>query len=391
MLASQVEVRKLAALLAQPESTLQDLTAYPPEALRTLRLLAEEQCLTQQRPFFRRWATLLGMLPAPLAASLANRMGPLLTARAATEMPSMRAAAIANRLSPVFLARVCHHLDPQRSRELIRQLATPRLVDTALLLIEQQAYLLLGRVADALDDAAIAAVMAAVHDDAHLLRIALYMESRTRLDHLVRLLPRERLIRAVLLATDPEQDLMVEVIALLANLGYGLKHELGDLAASQPAMVLERIIQVAESRQLWPDLIPVIAELSADTQQRLLTLPVLLQQPKILAHIIDAADQHELWSQVLPLVAMMSPQLLERVAEQAAALPDQALRRAMEAALMTEQWPALVSVAQRLPADRQRQVASIIDGYGQQDPQLRRRLVSLASQHQLGQLFSANG
>lgn len=388
MLASQIEVRKLAALLDQPASSLADLTAFPPEALRQLRHLCEEKCLATDRDRFSRWARLTSLLPSPLMAALARRAGPLLTARIATEMPSHRGAAIAQRLPAPFLARVCQHLDPQRSRELIRQLPPALLVDTAMTLIDEGAFMLLGRVADALDDDATRAVMDAVDNDGHLLRIALFMESRTRLDHLVRLLPRERLLQAVLLATDPHNDLMLEVIALLGNLGYELKHQLGDLAASQPVTVLERIIQVAEEHQLWPDLIPVIAELSPATQQRLLELPVLQQQPEILGHIITAADSHGLWSRLLPLVAMMEPALLREVGNQAAILDRAAIGRAMEAALTTEQWPALVRVAQHLPEQRQQDIAGIIDDYGKVDPALRQRLVTLAENNDLQALFT---
>lgn len=388
MLASQIEVRKLAALLDQPESALTDLTVYPPEALRQLRHLCEEKCFAAGRGRFRRWARLTVLLPPPLMAPLARRAGPLLTALIATEMPSYRGAAIARRLSSTFLAQVCQHLNPQRSRELIRQLPPALLVDTALTMIDEGAFMLLGRVADALDDDTTRAVMDAVDNDGHLLRIALFMESRTRLDHLVRLLPRERLVKAVLLATDPDNDLMLEVIALLGNLGYELKHQLGDLAASQPATVLDRIIQVAEEHQLWPDLIPVIAELSPATQQRLLELPVLQQQPEILGHIITAADQHGLWSRLLPLVGMMEPALLRQVGRQAALLDRQAIGRAMEAALTTEQWQALVKVAQHLPAHRQRDIADFIDGYGKVDPALRQRLVTLAENNGLQALFA---
>lgn len=383
MLASLIEVRKLAALLEQPASELDDLTPYPPEALRQLRHLCEETCLADDRARFQRWAQLAAWLPPALTAPLARRAGPLLTARIATEMPSHRGAAIARRLPVSFLTRVCQHLDPQRSRELIRHLPPPLLVETALTLIREGAFMLLGRVADALDDATTRAIMEAVDNDSHLLRIALYMESRTRLDHLVRLLPRERLMQAVLLATDPANDLVLEVIALLGNLGYELKHQLGDLAASQPDAVLERIIQVTEAHQLWPDLIPVIAELSPATQQRLLALPALQQQPAILGHIITAADQHGLWSRLLPLVAMMGPALLQEVGNQAAILDRHAIARAMEAALTTEQWPALVRVAGHLPAQRQNDVAQIIDEYGKVDPALRQRLATLAADNGL--------
>ena len=106
--------------------------------------------------------------------------------------------------------------------------------------------------------------------------------------------------------------------------------------------MLDRIIQVAEEHQLWPDLIPVIAELSPATQQRLLELPVLQQQPDILGHIITAADQHGLWSRLLPLVGMMEPALLRQVGKQAALLDRQAIGRALD------QKASLV----RLPGDR---------------------------------------
>ena len=73
MLASQIEVRKLSALLDQPASSLADLTVYPPEALRQLRHLCEETCLTADRDRFRRWAQWTSIAPSPLMAALARR------------------------------------------------------------------------------------------------------------------------------------------------------------------------------------------------------------------------------------------------------------------------------------------------------------------------------
>jgi hypothetical protein len=76
------------------------------------------------------------------------------------------------------------------------------------------------------------------------------------------------------------------------------------------------------------------------------------------------------------------------VGNQAAMLDRAAIERAMEAALTTEQWHALVRVAQYLPAQRQQDIAEIIDGYGKVDPALRQRLVTLAKENGLQALFT---
>ena len=100
MLASQIEVRKLSTLLDQPASSLADLTAYPPEALRQLRHLCEEKCFASDRGRFHRWAQWSSLVPPPLMAVLARRAGPLLTARVATEMPSHRGCLLYTSPSP---------------------------------------------------------------------------------------------------------------------------------------------------------------------------------------------------------------------------------------------------------------------------------------------------
>ena len=92
---------------------------------------------------------------------------------------------------------------------------------------------MLGTFVAVFPDDVVAEVEAAIEDEEALLKAAYFVESRNRLDHLVRLMPRERLRRAVLLALDESRDLMREVASLIVNVSYALKRELGEIAAEQ--------------------------------------------------------------------------------------------------------------------------------------------------------------
>lgn len=382
-LQARLELTKLARRLNISTQQLAALSSQPADNLRLLRRQSTLSLFHREHAFFHHLATILAPLPTPLLAALATRFGPRVTAQLAVALPSAYAAGLAARLSSELLAQTCLHLDPLRSRELIRHLDLSTLVRAACQLVDKHAFIELGQLADFLDDDAIQAVIAAIDDDRALLSIAYYMESRTRLDHIVQLMPRQRLERIVMNAADPANDQICEILALLSSVGYSLRSPLSALAADQPAQTLTQIILLSDRYQLWPELLPILTALNPERQRRLLALPVLLEQPSLLSHAIEAADQHGLWSSVLPLVPLMNNELVQTVAEQAARLPDAAIERAMTAALMGEQWQALAQVAQRLPADKQMLVRSIIVGYGAVDAELSERLQRLLQAYEI--------
>lgn len=387
-LAARAEAEKLHRLLGEAAPSLPDLQTLPAETLRGLRLAVFDLWYALDRPLLLRLARWLRPLPIMLVAWLARWAGPLLTACLAGEMPARRAARMAVRLPTHFLADVCRELDPRRAHDLIQAIPVAILVEVAMELIARRDWPTAGRFVDYLRDDAVAAVMARVDDDEVLLRIACFVESRNRLDHLVRLLPPERLRRALLLAVDPQRDLLLEVLSLIVHVSYALKRELGDLAAAQDTRVLDAVVELTHRQGLWSDLLPVISLLSPESQRKVVNLPVLRDDAQVLPAILAAATQDTLWGDVLPLVRYMDAPMLDAVARFAGDLPPPALQDLARAALLGELWEPLFEVAARAPKSQQIELARTLLPLGDVDPALLERLRARAQDLGFGQAFA---
>lgn len=386
-LTARAEVHKLGRTLGAADGSLAFLERLPAETLRELRLGTYEALFSLDQRLVLRITRLLRWLPVFLVAWIARLAGPLLTARVAGEMPARRAALMAQRLPPSFVADVCLHLDPRCAHDLIRALPTPTILGFAKELLRREDWITTGRFVDFLSDDAIRAVLDHIHDDEQLLRISFYVESRNRLDHVVRLLPPERLRGAILLAVDASRDILTQVISLIVHVSYALKRELGDLAAAQDEAVLNRVVQATHQQELWADLLPTISVLSVEAQRKVVNLPVLREDPSVLASILAAARAQRLWCDVLPLLPYMDEPMREAVARHAAGLPSDALVDAADAALTGEHWEPLLDIARRIPPANQREWAAILRRYGEVDAELLERLQSRVQALGFGEAF----
>ena len=379
-LAARVEIAKLARVLGVDPSELAFLEQIPDREIRSLREAAYDAVQATDRPLLRRLARLVRLLPTRVAAILAKyRFGPMVTALVASELSARRSARITRKIPTAFLADVCQHFDPRRAKDLFRLQPIELVLAVAAELIRREEFLVIGSFVDVFPDEVIAAVEEATKDEEALLRGALYVNSKNRLDHLVRLMPRERIRKAVLLALDDSRDLMREVASLIVNVSYALKRELGEIAAEQDEAVLDRLVRFAHDEELWEDILPVIAVVSQDVQRRIVNLPILSREPVYIECTLAATDAHDLWSITLPLVRLMEEPIKVTVAAAAARQPRAAMERAAAAALMGEHWDALLDVASRLPAEKRAELVDIVSGYADVDPELVER-VRLASE-----------
>lgn len=386
-LAARAEVCKLARTLGAEAETLGFLDQLPAEALRDLRLSVYDRYAALDAGLFRRVTRAVRALPAWLVAWFARLAGPLLTARVAGDLPARQGARVAQNLPPAFVADVCLYLDPRCAHDLIHALPTHAILPIALELLRRRDWITTGRFVDFLPDDAIRAVLEHIDNDETLLRISRFVESPNRLDHVVHLMPAERLRQAILLAVDPARDVLIEVMSLIVHVSYALKRELGDLAAAQDESVLERVVEATHAQGFWSDLLPVISVLSPTSQRKVVNLPVLRDDPAVLPAILDAAQRDALWGDVLPLIQLMDEPMRAAVARYAADLPGQALEGAADAALLGEHWDALLDIARRIPTPRQRQWAAIVQGYGEIDPELLARLRARADALGFGDAF----
>lgn len=387
-LAARAEVIKLSHRLGKDEASLAFLRDVPAEDLRRFRGALEELLFSQELTLLHRAVALARWLPTWLLVALCRWvLGPLLTARVAGEMPAHRAAEVIMRLPPEFVARAAAMVDPRRVRELMQQMSVDSVVRVAGALRQQRDYITLGRVVEFLPDESIRAVESAIEDEGELLKIAFFTESRNRMDHLVHLMPPEKVRNAILVVQDESRrELWPLVFALLANVSYALKRELGEVAAAQGQDVLNALVHAIQEEDLWVDVLPMVVSLAPNTQRRLANMPV-LAEPGVLDGFVRAAAEDGLWNEVLSLTRLMKDELRLRISQIVDRLPAGALRPAAYAALKGEHWETLLDLVGRNSESQQRELAELVRGYGAVDPGLQARLARRAAVHGFGAAF----
>jgi hypothetical protein len=227
-LVARAEVLKLARLLGLPAARLDYLRSCAPEDLAALRMRVTDVLFDGDRHRLRRIAEAGRVVPIALMATIGQKaFGPLLCARLTGLLDPERAVAVGQRLPAAFLADVAAELDPRRATAVIVGMPVELLTAVAPILAERGETVAMGRFVAFLPDAMLAACTAQI-DDASLLRTAFVLEGKDRLDHVIALLPDERLAR--MLDVVAEQELWVEALDLLAHLGEVQLDRLGGLA-----------------------------------------------------------------------------------------------------------------------------------------------------------------
>jgi len=363
-LAARAELIKLARVLDAAPGQLDFLATMPSELLRQLRMAVLDRYHDERRRLFQRLAALERWLPLWLTVLIARWwLGPRLTARLAGVMPAQRAAVITRRLAPEFMAEVAACLDPRRARELIQQVPVERIVAVAEAMLARRDFVTMGRFVEYLSDDAVRAVSGHVPDEGDLLEIVFHVDSKNRLDHLVRVLPQERVRKAILIVQDDtRRALWPKILALVTHVSYELKRELGDLAASQGEAVLAAIVRVAQEEDLWEDILPVVACLSPQTQRQVVNLPA-LREAAVMRRVLRATDEDGMWSAMLGLAQGMDDAARAAVAAEVAQLPRVVLERIAYAALLREQWEVALDIVARLPLSRRAECLEIVEGY----------------------------
>jgi hypothetical protein len=379
-LAVQAELDKLSQTLDLAHEQVEFLRPLPAEQLRGLRISIYEMLFQEDRDVFQRLSRVVARLPPAAAAAAATRGGPIVAARLAADLPARRVVEIATRLDPAFGADVVVHLDPRRTRDAIRALPVDWLAAVARELIARGDFITPSRFVEFLSDDAVRALEESIEDEGALLRIAFYIGSKNRLDHLFAMLPDERVERLILQVADPSRNLLSEFLSLLIHVSYGLKRKLGDVAAAQGEEVLTAFVRAAHEQQLWADLLPVVASMSPAAQRKVVDLPV-LREPDVQAGILRSADEHGLWGIVLPMISLMDDANRAAVAGILAQLPHAALAAAADAALMGERWETLLDLVRRMEPAKHAELADIVGRFGSVDPELVERVARRARDH----------
>ena len=269
-LAHQAEVQKLALLLGVAPAELGFLDKLDPPTIRALRERATARLFDADAQRFGRIAAATRLLPAPIAAVIAEKaLGALLCARVAGQLPADRAVDIAKRLDTGFLADVCVQLDPRQVRELIARMPVARIVDVARELARRNAHIVMGRFVDCLPQTAMRAVLDALRDDEALLRIGLFVETPAQLDAVIALLPQDRLRNMIAAAVHHGAELWSEALALINAIGPQPRRRMAAIAADLDDDAIERMLVLTHAQNLWASLLPLVVEMKDADRARL--------------------------------------------------------------------------------------------------------------------------
>lgn len=363
-LASQAELIKLAEALAVPIEQIKFLADVPPEALRHFRTAMVDRIFDRQQILFRWFAAWVRWVPMWLAVLMVRFwLGLHIATRIAGALPAWRAASMSRHLPVGLMADIAKGLDPRMTRELIRLLTAKQVESIASVLLERRDFMTIGRFVGLLPDQVIRDVAASIPDEGDLLEIIFHMDSRERIDHLIHVLPFDRIQRTMLIVSDPKKrDLWPKLLALLVNVSDSMKRELGDLAASQGEDVIEGLIHAAEEDGLWEDILPVVACLSRDVQRLVVNHPALLQ-PMVMQHVLDAANRGNLWKEMLTLAVGMDDAGRCVVAQAITRFPDDVLEHIAYAALLRAQWGVALDIVRRLPVEWHQRCLLILEKY----------------------------
>ncbi len=385
-IATRSELLKLSDTLALELDELAFLEALPPEELRALRAAIYEQMLAEDRIVFRRLARVVGRLPVTALTRMTLRVGPLIAARIAAELPTRIGAEVAERLPPEFLADVCRYVDPRRTRDLFHAVPDEKAVAVALVMVERGDHMTLSRFADFLTDGAIKNFVDHVPDERDLLRVAFFIGSKNLIDHIFALIPEERVRRLVRSIGEPTDELLAELLSLLIHVNYRHKRALGDLVAAQDEALLAAYVRAAHEQDLWGEMMPVVAAMSPDAREKAVNLSI-LREPAVQERIIAAADERRLWGILLPMIELMDDDNRVAVAGVIAKRPFATLENAADAALMGEAWNTLLDLVGRMPAAKQEEFAGIARRLGEVDADLLGRIAERAAAAGVGARF----
>jgi hypothetical protein len=241
----RAEVLKLARLLGRQPDQVDYLEQLSLEDLCELRERITEVLWNAHGSALNRLASASKLLPSRVSATISERaFGPLLTARMAALLDPERAVDVATKLSLPFLADVAIELDPRHASEV---------------------NVTMGRFVGHLRADAIVAALDAM-DDRALLQIGFVLEDKERLQQLVALLPKPRLMRIVQAAADG--DLWVEALDLLGHLTERQRSEIAGTTLELDHASLEAIVAVVIEHDLWQQVL-VVAEYDTTLQHKL--------------------------------------------------------------------------------------------------------------------------
>ncbi|SEP47865.1 hypothetical protein [Amycolatopsis saalfeldensis] len=212
------EILKLARVLGVEPERLAYLSDVDLADLQLFREQATTTLFDANLVVLERMALASRLLPAPLIAKIAEKVfGPLLCARIAGLVDVSRGVDVAKRLPPKFLAEVAAELDPRRATAIITRIPLDTVLAVARELTRREDWITLGRFVGHLPDPTVRRSLALLSDEA-LLRTAYVLDDKSRIDHVMGLLPEGRL-PGLIRAAAADETLWEPALDVLSHLG----------------------------------------------------------------------------------------------------------------------------------------------------------------------------
>lgn len=357
-LARRAEIGKLATLIGvTPESLAELGGSASADELHRLRRRINKTMFDEKRERFIRLERVTRLLPAGYLARLAmEAFGPLLSARVVAEMNPLRARNIARNVTAEFVADVAPLIDPEKVEALIPQLPTELIKDAALLLVEREDYVTMGRFGDALSAHQLRAVVSAIDDDAALLRTAFFIEKREQLSRIIHNIDNTRIARIMRRGT--EANLLPEALFIIDHVTDELKGRLADIMGEQDEETLDKLVSVAHEELLWGPILRGLSNIHPRYRRKIVNLPK-VKNEGLLGDLVRAAYEEGLLAVALPLARVMRPDYKRVVAHAALKQGAEVAEAALEAAHSAGEWSTLLDLA-RYADESERQLLATL-------------------------------
>lgn len=271
----RAESRRFARVLGVPVERLRFLRQVDATDVAALYLASRAFLRERHRPLYRRLARSSRLLPASLAAWIAEHtLGPMLCARIAEEMGVPATLQLCQHLSPGFMAEVSPHMDIDTLARLVLQLPRERLREIAHLLLDRGEHIILGELADILPDELLGRMAGTIGNADTVLEVSLFMEQPARIESLLSLLPLEELPAMARSAADPSRGLLPEALSLLQRVSPPWRRRLLDAAVADGDATLAALLREVDRMGLWREAVPLASLMDRAGRWKLLQLPV---------------------------------------------------------------------------------------------------------------------
>lgn len=368
----RVELVKIARLLGVGSDDVSYLSSLPLDELRALRDTIGDQLFAAAGEKLEKVAQAAKLAPAALAAAMAPKyFGATLSAALTGVVEPARALKIAPRLPVPFMADVATSMDPRKSRDIIAQVPVANAVSVGRELVQRAEYITLGRLVSGVPAETLRQTVDNLDDEA-IVRTALVLEDKSRLDELLGVLPAQRLATVVHAVSD--HGLWNDALELLKHLSPARRTQLADLVAGQDDAMLESLVtSAAETGRLAT--LDFLDGMSEGAKARFARVRALGSE-QMLGYLVDGVGRSNGWQRVVPLLKYLPEDAQDRLAR-LPALGDRTVLGALtEASQRTQDWTGLLALVPRLNADSTKALADVFAAGQDIDP-----LVGAATRH----------